>query len=194
LIYIGFADRFLGIFLLAVFLIYTYQLLARKDFSEKPISKAEPKSETRKYTFLAILGGTIIVVAAYFMVDSASAIAEYLRINRVIIGGTIVAFGTSISVLLTSVRAILKGHPDLSLGNIVGTLFVNTTLILGASFAVWTSNANMTSYSSLFIFSVMANLFVWFFLSHERLGWKEGVILVFIYAVFLIISFGGYRS
>jgi cation:H+ antiporter len=194
LIYIGFADRFVGAFLLAIFLIYTYQLLAWKDFREKPILEAVPKSETGKYTFLAILGGIIIVVAAYFMVDSASAIAKYFDMNRVIIGGTIVAFGTSVSVLLTSIRAILRGHPDLSLGNIVGTLFVNTTLILGVSFALWASKADMAAYSSLFIFSAIANLSVWFFLSHERLGWKEGVVLVFMYAIFLIISFGGYRS
>jgi cation:H+ antiporter len=193
LIYMGFADTFVGVFLLAVFFVYTYQLLARKDVREKPLSKAEPKSDTRRYTFFAIIGGMIIVVAAYFMVDSASAIAEYVHINPVIIGGTIVAFGTSVSVLLTSVRAILKGHPDLSLGNIIGTLFVNTALILGASFAVWASNADMTAYSSLFMFSVIANLFVWFFLSREKLGWKEGVLLVLMYAVFLVMSFGGYR-
>ena len=193
LIYMGFADRFLGIFLVAVFLIYTYRLLARKNPREKPISEAEPKSETSKFTFLAILGGIVIVVASYFMVDSASIIAEYFHIDRVIIGGTVVAFGTSVPVLLTSIRAILKGHPDLSLGNIVGTVFVNTTLILGGSFAVGAWNADIAAYSSLFVFSVIANLFVWLFLSHERLGWKEGAILVFLYAIFLIISFGGYK-
>jgi len=193
LIYMGFANGLVGIFLLAVFLVYTYQLLARKDVRERQLSKTEPKSDTRKSTFLAILSGIVIVVAAYFMVDSASAIAEYVHINRVIIGGTIVAFGTSVSVLLASVRAILRGHPDVSLGNIVGTLFMNTALILGVSFAVWESNADMTAYSNLFIFSVIANLFVWFFLSREKLGWKEGVVLVLMYAVFLVMSFGGYR-
>jgi cation:H+ antiporter len=193
LIYVGYASGFVGIFLLAVFLVYTYQLLTRRDVQQKPFSKAEPKPDTRKHMSLAIISCIVMVVAAYFMVDSASAIAEYMHVNRIIIGSTIIAFGTSVSVLLTSVRAILRGHADVSLGNIIGTLFVNTALVLGASFVVWVSNANMTAYSNLFMFSVIANLFVWYFLSREKLGWREGAVLMLMYFIFLVMSFGGYR-
>jgi cation:H+ antiporter len=193
LIYMGYANRIIGMGLLIVFVAYNYLLLKSRGNKKKLPSGAKPKQGLLRHASLAILGGTVIAVAAYFMVDSASSIAVSMHVDQAVIGGTVVAFGTSVSVLLASVRAVLRGHADVSLGNIIGTLFVNTTLILGASFAVWTPNADMAAYSSLFIFSVMANVFVWYFLSNNKTGWKEGVVLSLTYFIFLIISFGVYK-
>jgi Ca2+/Na+ antiporter len=94
---------------------------------------------------------------------------------------------------MASVRAIRRGHADIFLGNIVGTCFVDTTLILGATLTVWTFQVDMTVFSSLVMFSVLANLFLWYFLSSEKISWREGVVLLFMYFLFLVISFGGLK-
>jgi cation:H+ antiporter len=126
-------------------------------------------------------------------VNSASFIAGELGIPPVVIGATIVAFGTSLPELATSVDSVQKGHLDLALGNIVGSCFINITCILGVTLAASTLSVNMSAFSNLVMFSLMTNLFLWYFLSSERISWREGAVLLFMYLVFLATSFGGYK-
>lgn len=193
LIYVGYASRFIGVVLLAIFVIYTYRLLKPRNVQERLFFDAEPRQTLRKYTSLTILSAIVVIIVSYFTVDSASSIAESLQMPPVVIGGTVVAFGTSLSVLLASLRAVRRGHADMSLGNIVGTCFIDTTLILGVSLVIWTFTVDMTVFSSLVMFSVIANLFLWYFLSCERISLREGAVLLFMYFMFLLISFGGYK-
>lgn len=82
-------------------------------------SEAQPRPGLKKRLSLAFLGGAVVVVASYFLVDSASSIALFMHVDQAVIGGTIVAFGTSVSVLSASVRAVMKGQADVSLENVV---------------------------------------------------------------------------
>jgi Ca2+/Na+ antiporter len=77
------------------------------------------------------------------------------------------------------------------LGDIIGSCFINVTLILGITLlASPFSVRNITFFTDLVIFSLIANILLWYFLSIERLGWKEGAILVSIYILFLAITGG----
>lgn len=192
LFYMGNASRILGIVLVAVFGAYTYWLVRRKQGPNVP-SEAQPRSGLKKRLSLAFLGGAFVVVASYFLVDSASSIALFMHVDQAVIGGTIVAFGTSVSVLSASVRAVMKGQADVSLGNVVGSIFVNATLILGASMALWASSVDVTILFNVVLFSALTSVFVWFFLSSDWMNWKVGVVLVFMYFLFLVMSFGGYK-
>jgi cation:H+ antiporter len=192
LFYMGNASRILGIVLVAVFGAYTYWLVRRKQGPNVP-SEAQPRPGLKKRLSLAFLGGAVVVVASYFLVDSASSIALFMHVDQAVIGGTIVAFGTSLSVLSASVRAVMKGQADVSLGNVVGSIFVNATLILGASLALWASSVDVTILFNVVLFSALTSVFVWFFLSSDWMNWKVGVVLVFMYFLFLVMSFGGYK-
>ncbi len=121
-----------------------------------------------------------MVVSSYFIVDSASNIAKDLGVPKVVIGATIVAFGTSLPELMTSISATQKGHIDLTLGNIVGSCFVNITCILGVALVPTRLSVNMAAFSNLVTFSLIVNLLLWYFLSSERVGWREGVMLLFL--------------
>jgi Ca2+/Na+ antiporter len=66
-------------------------------------------------------------------------------------------------------------------------------LILGATLAIWTFRVDTTVFSSLVMFSVLANLFLWYFLSSEKISWRKGVVLLFRYFLFLVINFGGLK-
>jgi cation:H+ antiporter len=194
LLYIGYASRVIGIILIAIFIFYVYQLSKVRKIREEG-SLGEERRKLPVYTFFALLGIALVVVSAYFIVDSATFIADSLRIPKVVIGATIVAFGTSLPELATSVAAVKKGHMDLALSNIVGSCFINITCILGVSLVGAKLAVNMAAFSHLVIFSLITNLLLWYFLSGERISWREGAILLIMYAIFLITSYGGgYRT
>lgn len=193
LLYIGFASRFIGAILLAIFVFYVYQLSKVRKIKEEG-SLGEERRKLQRYAFFTVFGAVLVVASAYFIVDSASYIAEGLGIPKVVIGATIVAFGTSLPELATSIDSVQKGHMDLALGNIVGSCFINITLILGVALIGSSLAVNMAAFTNLVMFSLITNLLLWYFLSSERISWREGAMLLFMYLVFLIVSFGGYRT
>lgn len=83
-----------------------------------------------------IIGFALLVKGADFFVDGASGIAKKLKIPSIIIGLTVVAFGTSAPELAVSITAALKGSNDIAVGNVVGSNIFNTLVVLGASAAI----------------------------------------------------------
>jgi cation:H+ antiporter len=188
LLYLEEASRFIGVILLTVFVVYLYQMSRIRNIKEEG-SLGPERRRLRKYALITMAGIAGVVATSYFIVDSASYVAKSAGIPPVIIGATIIALGTSVPELATSITATRKGHMDLALGNIVGSCFINVTCILGVTLISSPLNVNMTAFSRLAIFSLITNLFLWYFLSNEKLTWREGAVLLFIYALFLAISF-----
>jgi cation:H+ antiporter len=188
LLYLEEASRFIGVILLTVFVVYLFQLSRIRNTKEEG-SLGPERQRLRKIALITLAGIAGVVATSYFIVDSASYVAKSVGIPPVIIGATIIAFGTSVPELATSITATRKGHLDLALGNIVGSCFINVTCILGVTLISSPLNVNMTAFSKLAMFSLITNLFLWYFLSNEKLTWREGAVLLFIYALFLTISF-----
>jgi cation:H+ antiporter len=187
LLYIGYASRFIGIMLFAIFLYYMYRLAKGKiSINDSPTT---PKTGVRKYTALSILGALGVVVCAFLIVESASFLAASAGIPMVIIGATIVAFGTSLPELATSLDSIKRGHINLALGNIIGSCFINITCILGVTLIASPLAVDVGAFSKIVIFSLIANLLLWYFLSNRKFGRREGLMLLFLYALFLAASF-----
>lgn len=189
LIYIGYASRFIGVILLVIFIYYMSQLSKARTPDEQALSGTE-KNKLRRYVSLTVFGAVIVVICAYFIVESASYLAASVGIPPVVIGATVVAFGTSVPELSTSFGAVKKGHLDLALGNIIGSCFMNITLILGITLVASPFRIVMSAFSNVAIFSLITNLLLWYFLSNERIGRREGTVLLFLYAVFLATSLG----
>ena len=193
LLYIGYASRYIGVVLVGIFIYYTILLTRSKRTKPERGTEGQnsERSKIHRYTLLALAGAVVVIATAFFIVDSSSFIAESVGIPRVVIGATIVAFGTSIPEFATGVSSARRGHFDLALGNIVGSGFVNITLILGVALIASPLTVNITAFSNLAVFSLIINLFLWYFLGSERISWREGVLLLSLYVVFLVISFGG---
>ena len=132
LIYIRAATWIVGIVLISIFLVYMYQLSKVRMPCEDEISQEE-KAKLKKYAFLTIAGALGVVGSAYFLVQSAVGIAQTVGIPQTIIGATIIAFGTSLPELTIDLKSFIRGHPELAFGDIIGSSFVNITLILGVS-------------------------------------------------------------
>ncbi|MDW8061647.1 MAG: sodium:calcium antiporter [Nitrososphaerota archaeon] len=192
LIYIGYVSRFIGMILIAIFIYEMYRTSKRRRV-ESTDSPQEVRGKGERYLFLTIVGLIAIVTSAYIAVDSASYIAEYIGIPSTVIGATIIAFGTSLPEFTIGLKSSLKGHLELVLGNIVGSCFTNITLILGVALIGREFRVNMASYASMATFTIMICLILWYFISNRRVSWREGVVLLFLYILFLVEIFGGYK-
>lgn len=188
LIYLGFASQFMGFILIGLFIWNTLQLIKNREDIREEGTLGEENKKLVNYSFMLFVGVIGVIVCSYFIVDSATLIALTWGVPRVIIGATIVAFGTSIPELATSLQATKNNSINMALANIVGSGFLNVTLILGMTLAIANLRVNIGAYTNVAVFSLIANLFLWYFLSGDRICWKEGAVLVFLYALFLFSS------
>jgi len=191
LIYVGSATWTVGFVLISICAVYMFQMAKVRIPEEngEPVAEEE-KNKLRRFVILTILGAIGVVVSANFLVDSAVVIAGAVGIPQTIVGATIVAIGTSLPELTLDLKAFLRGHSALALGDIIGSSFMNITLILGITLflpAVLGRPVvmNMSVYENLVIFSIITNLFFWYFLSQGKISWKEGALFLCIYALFI---------
>jgi cation:H+ antiporter len=187
LLYIGSARQIIGVSLLLVFIYNIYRLSKTRNAIAGPSLEGE-KNKLKKYILMAVLGSAGVVASSYFIVETAPYLATTVGVPKVVIGATVIAIGTSLPELVTSLGSIKKGHADLALGNIVGSCFMNVTLILGVTLVAAPFSVDIAIFSKLIIFSLIANLFLSYFLSNEKIGWQEGAIFLFIYCLFLVTS------
>jgi len=195
LIYINSATWIVGLILISIFIVYIYQLSKIRMPQEGEEATEEEKRKIKKIVALTIVSVLGVVLSAFFLVESAVGIAETIGIPQTIIGATIIALGTSLPELTLDLKSFLRGHTGLALGDIIGSSFVNITLILGVTLFVPALlgsplTMNMGVFQNLIVFSIIANLLFWYFLSREKIGWKEGVVFLFVYALFLASTLG----
>lgn len=127
----GVINRKEGVILWALFLVYLGYLLrmAKNDSSEKE----EEPLPLWKQLLMLLVGAAFIVFGSDLTVDNAVIIAETLGMDDRLIGLTIIAFGTSLPELVTSVTAAKKGKADIAIGNIVGSNVFNILFVVGTT-------------------------------------------------------------
>jgi len=187
LLYVGYATQIAGFLLVALFVYNMYDLTKKREVVEE-ISDVAEKHELKKYVTKAFLGIIGVVICAYFIVESASFLALTVGIPPIVVGATVVAFGTSIPELATSLGSVRKGFLDLALGNVIGSCFINITLILGLSFLLSPFNVDISAFSKLAIFSLISNNVLGYILQNTKVSKREGILLIALYIIFVAIS------
>ena len=188
-----------GILLLLIALIYfLYPILeyikTKKSSKEEkeliPSTSKENKSIIQCIIYI-ILGGLALKYGGDFVVDSATTIATMLNIPERVISLTIVALGTSLPELVTSIVAIIKHNDDLAEGNIIGSCIINFCLILGLGVTI--SNITLTiTYIKDLIWLLSSCIIIWLyglFNKDNILTRFNGIILVIIYLVYSLMLF-----
>lgn len=122
-----------GIVLWIAFLLYLTYLLFMALKEKQEIVQAEEKQPVWKLLVLALGGLVLVVLGSDVTVDAATAIAERAGLSERVIGLTIVALGTSLPELFTSVSAAMKGKSDIAIGNIVGSNIFNILFVVGTT-------------------------------------------------------------
>lgn len=130
---IGFMDGLVQIILFGIYLFYLFISAKRKnDVQDNEPSKRQER-KLWQIILLCILGLSMTIAGSAMAVDAACAIAEKLGISERFIGLTIVALGTSLPELVTSVTAARRGKSDIAIGNIVGSNIFNILFVVGIS-------------------------------------------------------------
>ena len=147
---------------------------------------------------LLVVGAALIALGANLLVDNGTIIAQAMGVPESVIALTFVALGTSLPELVTAITSLMKGHSDLSLGNIVGANVFNLVLVSGVSVALAPfdipQSATLFGINSSLVLELPVMLLVMILLTipalvRGRLSRVQGVALLCIYAAFCAVQF-----
>ncbi len=174
-----------GVVFWALFILYLAYLfrMAKKGKQEPGDAEVRP---VWKLLLLAIIGGAIVVWGSDITVDSAVYIAEKVGISARVIGLTIVALGTSLPELVTSVTAAKKGNADIAIGNIVGSNIFNILFVLGTS-ALITNIPYEANFIIDGIIAVAAGVLLWIStIKTKKITRPWGITMLVSYAAYVV--------
>ncbi len=183
------------IVLFAMFIIYTIVMGIKGEKFDKEDEETEEKEEDKKqvsmlknviYIILGILG---LKIGGDFVVDNATIIAEYFKISEQIISLTIVAIGTSLPELVTSVVAAIKGNSDISIGNILGSNIFNMALIMGVSALINPITYNLAYNFEIGILIATSIILALFPIipPKNKMSRMNGIVYLILYIVYTVI-------
>jgi cation:H+ antiporter len=138
---------------------------------------------------LLFLGLFVLVLGGEFLVKSSSNLALRMRISPLVVGLTIVAFGTSTPELLVSLNAALSGSPDLTMGNVIGSNICNLALVLGVSAIIRPIRVNTDSIKIDWPMTMGSSVLLYFLVREGLLKSFEGVLFIALlvgYTIFII--------
>ncbi len=186
----GELQRYEGIILfsfLVLFLIYLLKYQKQAVVSELP--EAGEELPLYKDVFYFVIGGVALWGGSELLIDGAIGMAEKLNINESIIALTIVSVGTSIPELAASVIAILKKEKAISLGNLIGSNVFNILAVLGITSMITPIkiiDPNLLSSDIIWMLGIALIVLPLAFIPVKmKLGWKEGLILLSLYLLFI---------
>ena len=181
-----------GAILLVLLALYMYwQISGALKARKKGKIVDEPEDENKKIPSgmaveMVILGIVGIIMGGDLVVESASAIAENFGMSQTLIGLTIVAVGTSLPELVTSMVAAKKGESDLALGNVIGSNVFNIVFILGASAVVSPMTVDMLAIYDTLVLLFISVLTLIFAKTNKRFSRAEGAVMLAIYAIYFV--------
>ena len=173
-----------GIVLLLFFLVFIYYLIsmARNKIDDDQNEKYMPIVKSIIYT---IIGLVCIIVGSNFVVDSASSLAAIIGISEKMISLTVIAFGTSLPELVTSVTATKKGEYDIAIGNVVGSNIFNIGMVIGLPIAIFGGISDITfNYIDLIVMLLSALLLFIFSFKDKRISKKEGIAFLILFVIY----------
>ena len=191
--------RPMGFIMLAMFVAYIAANI--HQMRNAPAEEHEEEEETMplpRMLMLLVLGAVLIAMGANLLVDNGTLIAQALGVPESVIALTFVALGTSLPELVTAITSLIKGHSDLSLGNVVGANVFNLVLVSGVSVALAPftvpQSATIFGMNSSLVLEIPVMIAVMVLLTAPalvkgKLSRVQGVALLVIYAVFCGIQF-----
>ncbi len=182
-------SRIDGAVLVLLGLIFFARIYHQSHKFSKKLYK-EKRSNILKEIIFLILSLNLLLIGAYFTVEYATSFAEKTNLPQVIIGITIIAFGTCLPELIFSIKAVKKNHDELALGDVLGTVITDATIILGLVALISPFSYAVHNIYTLGGAMFISGLFVVIFMRSDKTIKKgEGVILILAYILFVILQF-----
>jgi cation:H+ antiporter len=185
----GSLGTILGIVLLILFA-YFAVTISRKT-GDSTFNETPQEENIVLVGFKFLVGVGLVIVLSKFAVDSSVDIAVFIGLPTSIVGATIIALGTSLPELATTVQALKKGLVGLALGNLLGSCITNITLVLGVSSLISFSPVNIVAVQSIMFYVLLSSLSVWYMVgASERITRKGALFLCLVYVLFILQQVG----
>lgn len=186
---IGFVDGGLLVIGIIVFTAYSYHSSKKEADKENQVSQALQKNVFSKSVILMVIGLVLLTGGSFLTVDNAVSIGTNFGVSELFMGLTVVAIGTSLPELITSVVAAKKGHADLSVGNIVGSNIFNIMAILGISSLISGITVSEQVLVDIGIMLAFSLVLIPIMRSDFIITRKEGMLLITGYAAYVAFLF-----
>lgn len=183
----GSVGRLNGVVLLVIFFCYFFYLIINAKKKERD---EEPEKNTPLWKCAVLIGVGLffIIGGGQVVVYGAKAVAKAFGMSETLIGLTIVAVGTSLPELVTSVVAARKGETGLAVGNVVGSNIFNILFILGISSAIHPIGVNVASIYDMVILIGISILVFLFSVKGKVINRTEGIMMLLIYATDMVFA------
>lgn len=180
----GVIGRFDGVLLWLAFLLYFWYLYQSAK-NKKPEPSTLPPRPLSMNALITLIGLVCIVLGSNFSVNAASSMARIFGMSERFIGLTIVALGTSLPELMTSVMAARKGNADIAIGNIVGSNIFNILFVVGTS-ALIIPVPFQTKFLIDAFAVILSGVLLWYAARDGRLDRRSGMIFLGCYLIYFI--------
>ena len=173
---------------LGLFGYYTFKDAVKQRVENKEKIQQDQRNVYVKSAGLIGIGVVLLYVGAILTVDNAVVLAQEFGLSEKIIGLTVIAIGTSLPELITSIVAIRKGHADIGIGNIIGSNIYNILMIMGVGAVLGGVRVGTDVYVD-YVIMIIFSLSLLIALKTRIIGRAMGVCLTIGYVAYLIVTF-----
>ncbi|PIC99579.1 MULTISPECIES: calcium/sodium antiporter [unclassified Sporosarcina] len=178
-------DGIIFLLFLSIFMYYVIELGLRSR-QNSTLTQATENVKWGKNILITLVGLAAIIFGGDLVVSNATKIAYSLGMSETLVGLTIIAIGTSLPELVTSISAALKKESEIALGNIVGSNIFNILFVLGASSVITPIAVNDKVFIDVIIMLVLTLVLLLFARTGFKIGKREGLMLAVAYVVYLV--------
>lgn len=190
-------SRIDGLILIFLFGFYNFLIIKKgKEYIDEDESfvtrlwRRIHRNHARKDIMLIFLGLTLMLFSSDMIVKFGIAITEQLNIPILLVGLFLVSIGTTLPELAFELKAIIKKEPDMAMGNLMGSIVANSTLVIGLTSFI--HPIYITAFSEYLLatifFIIIFSLFYIFVMTKQKLERWEGLVLVIVYILFFILE------
>lgn len=179
------SDGLIFLLFLSIFMYYVIEV-ALKSRGKSSDEKIPADIKWGKNILITLLGLAGIIIGGQMVVTNGTEIAYSLGMSETLVGLTIIAIGTSLPELVTSIAAALKKESEIALGNIVGSNIFNILFVLGASSLITPLAVNGKVFIDVIIMILLTVLLLVFSRTNFKIGKREGMTLAIVYIVYLV--------
>lgn len=186
IVILGGTSLTLGVFLLAIFFIFSRAVFSKGVKVKQSNSLKKIKTlEAVKYLIYLLLSIAAVVVSASFVVNSAVAISESLGLASAALGATVIAIGTTLPEMSVNIAALRRKNIELAVGDSMGSIVANLGLVAGTASLISPISLNSAAYMAIG-FMILAGIIFMLMSTRRKFGVAQSLILLSIYSIYLI--------
>ena len=183
----GELSRFDGVLLLAAFVIWLGIVMLEVRRQRSAAEKVLGERRSWLALLLSLIGFIFLIAAGRFIVEGAKGIAIAYNIDTFVIGATIVAIGTSVPELATSIMAKIRGHDEVGLGTILGSNIFNGLLIIAVASIIYPIRVKLHEVLPVLAFGLITVILIWP-PRHGHISRFRGWLLLGVYAIYVFVT------